>query len=205
MWWLSLLLVGAFLCCVHCWILRANRFARNIPAVKPYVPLIGNVFKVLGTSRKHFFSTLLDDGLRFEKWYKFWLGPIVILFTSHPDIVQAVLTHPDCLKKPFMYDFFNLSNGIIAAPPHVWKSQRKVLNSAFNVRILNSFIPIFVEYSRLMSENLSKIIPDGGQSMYIYPFISKCTLEMVCATTIGCDLLEQPGKEEIVKCIERYV
>uniref|UniRef100_A0AAG5DUH7 Cytochrome P450 n=1 Tax=Anopheles atroparvus TaxID=41427 RepID=A0AAG5DUH7_ANOAO len=88
----------------------------------------------------------------------------MLLATSHPDIMQAVLTHPDCLGKPFLYDFFEVKNGLFSGAPHLWKTQRKALNPAFNTRILNSFIPVFVEYSGLMAEKLAKIIPIGGQS-----------------------------------------
>ena len=86
---------------------------------------------------------------------------------------------------------------------HPWKTQRKALNPTFNTRILNSFIPVFVQCARQMVQHMEQSVGDVGRSISIFPFISKCTLEMVCGTTIGCDVMEQPGKETFIENVDR--
>lgn len=61
---------------------------------------------------------------------------------------------------------------------HIWRPQRKMLNSTFNVRILNSFIPIFNEKTAIMIENLKANI--GGEAFDISKYMFACTLDMVC-------------------------
>uniref|UniRef100_A0A182NMT2 Cytochrome P450 n=1 Tax=Anopheles dirus TaxID=7168 RepID=A0A182NMT2_9DIPT len=141
---------------------------------------------------------------RFDGWFKIWFGPKLVLGSSHPDIMNAVLSHPACLEKPFFYDFVKLEHGIFAGHYHLWKSQRKALNPAFNTRILNSFIPVFAQCSKMMVQNMENTLHDGPKSVSIFPFISKCTLEMVCGTTIGCDVLEQPGKDSFIENVDRF-
>ncbi|XP_049534134.1 cytochrome P450 4C1-like [Anopheles darlingi] len=132
-----------------------------------------------------------------------WLGPKLVIATSHPDIMQAVLTHPECLEKPFLYDFAQVEHGLFGGHYHTWKTQRKALNPSFNVRILNSFIPVFIKCSNLLVSNLEKAIDQGGKTVSVLPHISKCTLEMVCGTTIGCDVLERSGKDTLLHNLDR--
>uniref|UniRef100_A0A182JLR2 Uncharacterized protein n=1 Tax=Anopheles atroparvus TaxID=41427 RepID=A0A182JLR2_ANOAO len=157
----------------------------------------------MGKSRAKLFDVLMEPFARNAGWFKIWLGPKLVLCTSHPDIMHSVLAHPDCLEKPFFYDFVKLEHGIFAGHYHPWKTQRKALNPAFNTRILNSFIPVFVDCSKLMVQNIERAVWDGGRSVSIFPFISKCTLEMVCGTTLGCDVLEQPGKDSFIESVDR--
>ncbi|XP_053679925.1 cytochrome P450 4C1-like [Anopheles nili] len=203
MWWIWFVLALAVVGLWHCWILQRHRFASHLPHMEPYYPLIGNGQLFMGKSRVQLFNALMEPFGRFEGWFKIWLGPKLVLCTSHPDIMNAVLTHSECLEKPFFYDFVKLEHGIFAGHYHPWKTQRKALNPAFNTRILNSFIPVFVECSKLMVQNMVEAVSAGGKMVPIFPFISKCTLEMVCGTTIGCDVLEQPGKEAFIENVDR--
>ncbi|XP_049287429.1 cytochrome P450 4C1-like [Anopheles funestus] len=203
MWWLWLILVLAVVGLLHRWILHRHRFAQHLPNMRPYYPIIGNGQLFMGKSRVQLFNVLMVPFQEFGDWFKIWLGPKLVLCTSHPDIMHAVLTHPECLEKPFFYDFVKLEHGIFAGHYHPWKTQRKALNPAFNTRILHSFIPVFVECSKLMVQQMENSMGADGQSLSIFPFISKCTLEMVCGTTIGCDVLEQPGKETFIENVDR--
>ncbi|KFB43913.1 AGAP002205-PA-like protein [Anopheles sinensis] len=203
MWWLWLALILVVLWGSHHWILQRHRFAQHLPNMQPYYPLIGNGHLFIGKSRVKLFNALVEPFTKYDGWFKIWLGPKLVLCTSHPDIMHSVLTHPDCLEKPFFYDFVKLEHGIFAGHYHPWKTQRKALNPAFNTRILNSFIPVFVDCSKLMVQSMEREVWNGGKTVPIFPFISKCTLEMVCGTTIGCDVLEQPGKETFIENVDR--
>ncbi|XP_053667423.1 cytochrome P450 4C1-like [Anopheles marshallii] len=187
----------------HHWILLRHSFAKHLPTMQPYYPIIGNGHLFMDKSRVKLFYALMQPFQEFSGWFKMWLGPKLVLCTSNPDIVNAVLTHPECLEKPFLYDFVKLEHGIFAGHYHPWKTQRKALNPAFNTRILHSFIPVFVECSKQMVQNMENSMGEDAESLCILPFISKCSLEMVCGTTIGCDVLELPGKDSFVENLDR--
>uniref|UniRef100_A0A182NMT0 Cytochrome P450 n=1 Tax=Anopheles dirus TaxID=7168 RepID=A0A182NMT0_9DIPT len=224
MWWQWLAFVLAIVVLSHCCVVFLHRFARHMPNMQSYYPLIGNGHLFMGKSSVKLFSVLIEPFKQFGGWFKIWLGPKLVLCTSHPEIMNAVLSHPACLEKPFFYDFVKLEHGIFAGhcndyrvcasnmqihemnsifSDHPWKTQRKALNPAFNTRILNSFIPVFAQCSKMMVQNMESTVQDGPKSVSIFPFISKCTLEMVCGTTIGCDVLEQPGKDKFIENVDR--
>uniref|UniRef100_A0A182Q2S5 Cytochrome P450 n=1 Tax=Anopheles farauti TaxID=69004 RepID=A0A182Q2S5_9DIPT len=184
LWLLFVLAIVVFL---HFYVVFLHRYAWSLPNMQPYYPWIGNGHLFIGKSRVKLFNVFIRPFKQFDGWFKIWLGPKLVLCSSNPDIMNAVLTHPECLEKPFFYDF----------------TQRKALNPAFNTRILNSFIPVFVQCSKMMVHDMSEVVQDGPKLVPIFPFISKCTLEMVCGTTIGCDVFEQPGKDTFIENMDR--
>lgn len=59
-----------------------------------------------------------------------------------------------------------------------WKPIRKLLNPSFNLKILQSFVPIFNEKTNIMIENLDK---EAGNPWFdIGAYMHACTLDMVC-------------------------
>lgn len=61
-----------------------------------------------------------------------------------------------------------------------WKPIRKLLNPSFNLKILQSFVPIFNEKTDQMLRNLDK---KAGQGAFdVSEYIFACTLDMVCGT-----------------------
>lgn len=84
-----------------------------------------------------------------------------------------------------------------------WKVQRRALNPTFNLKILNSFIPIFETCSLKMVDELKGL--DSGSTVNILQHVSKCTLEMVFGTTIGMDVLQRDDTDEVLGYIERLL
>ncbi|XP_035781490.1 cytochrome P450 4C1-like [Anopheles albimanus] len=201
--WSLILVLALVVWLVNVLLQNSFRFGTHLPRMEPYYPIIGNGLVFFGKSGNEMFDAFIKPFAEFEGWFQMWLGPKLVVSTSHPDIMQAVLMHPDCLEKPFIYDFAKLEHGLFGGHYHTWKSQRKALNPSFNVRILNSFIPVFIKCSNLLVNNLEKAVDQGGKMVSVLPYISKCTLEMVCGTTIGCDVLERSGKDTLLHNIDR--
>lgn len=59
-----------------------------------------------------------------------------------------------------------------------WKPIRKLLNPTFNLKILQSFVPIFNEKTNIMVKNLDK--EAGNGTFDVSKYIFACTLDMVC-------------------------
>ncbi|KAL1399046.1 hypothetical protein pipiens_008518 [Culex pipiens pipiens] len=136
-----------------------------------------------------------------DRLFRISYGPVKLLGTCHPDVIQQILTNPGCVERPFFYRFTGLEQGLLSARHQQWKIQRRALNPTFNLKILNSFIPIFETCSRKMVEELKGL--ESGSTVNILHHVSKCTLEMVFGTTIGMDVLQRDDTDEVLGYIER--
>ncbi|XP_055543427.1 probable cytochrome P450 313a4 [Wyeomyia smithii] len=173
-----------------------GRASCAIPTLHPCYPLLGNSLLLLGKSEQRRFESLADVYRKTSRVQKCWLGPQLLYAVAHPDLVQKILTDPNCCEKPFFYDFVNLKHGLFSAKYKLWKPYRKSLNSTFNAKILLSFIAIFEKCARDM---VVKMRPySHGSPVDILQFTSECTLEMVCRTTLGTEALERKEKAEFL-------
>lgn len=59
-----------------------------------------------------------------------------------------------------------------------WRPIRKLLNSTFNLKILQSFVPIFNDKTNIMLENLDN--EAGNSNFDLSKYMHACTLDMVC-------------------------
>ena len=58
-----------------------------------------------------------------------------------------------------------------------WHSRRKMLTPAFHFRILEEFLNVFNEQSRVLVEMLNEKAHDAFD---IYPYTTNCTLDIIC-------------------------
>ncbi|XP_058823412.1 cytochrome P450 4V2-like [Topomyia yanbarensis] len=162
----------------------------------------GEYLALYGRNDIERFGAVVGLFRNFDRLFRTRFGPIEILGSCHPDVIQQVLSNVDCLEKPFFYRFTGLENGLLSAKHQLWKKQRKTLNSSFNLKILYSFIPIFESCCRKMIEDLNELAA-AGPTVNIMNCASKCTLEMVFGTTIGIDVTNQSNEKEILGYVER--
>ncbi|XP_021701726.1 probable cytochrome P450 313a4 [Aedes aegypti] len=183
------------------WNFRARyRFSDKWPTLKPVYPILGNGPVVMGKNEVDRFEIIRDVCYSAERILKIWAGPKLLLLTSHPDLIQQILTSPVCLEKPYLYHFAGFEEGLFTAKYHVWKPARKRLNPAFNLRIIHGFVPIMARCAQKMAARLNKY-PDGA-TVDIIKYTNMCTLEMICGTTMGSDVLNRDGKEEFKRGLD---
>jgi cytochrome P450 len=65
----------------------------------------------------------------------------------------------------------------------LWRSRRKLLTPAFHFSILNNFVEVFNEQSRILCGifgELCQSSPDGKGEIDVYPLITRCSLDIIC-------------------------
>ncbi|XP_067139879.1 LOW QUALITY PROTEIN: uncharacterized protein [Centruroides vittatus] len=123
----------------------------------------------------------------FDKWriLRFWFGlrPIVVFFK--PETVEVILSSNTILQKPFVYQFLKpwFKDGLITSSGNKWRKRRKLLTPAFHFRILEDFVPTIEEHAKRLVKKLREEI--GKECFDIVPFITMCSLDILCETAMG--------------------
>ncbi|XP_065073957.1 cytochrome P450 4C1-like [Ochlerotatus camptorhynchus] len=177
------------------------KFAGALPRAKPYYPVVGNLPLAIGKNPNELFDSLYECFRQHDRMFTLQFSTIVAVCPSHPELIQRVLNHPDCQEKPDVYKVVRLPKGLLAARYETWKVHRKTLNSTFNTKILHSFLSIFNNSSRRLIDRLGQCA-DGGESCNILKYISECTLEMICRTSLGGKALEREGRQDFIENLE---
>ena len=135
-------------------------------------------------------------------WYAVAAGISIILAAVYTlKMIQKVLLSPVCLEKPFFYKFLRLDSGLISAKckfksfwcwievkyflfliscaDDTWKIHRRSLNYSFNLKILQTFIPTFIENSQKLVEDLSVNI-GKAKEFNMLDYTTKSALNMIC-------------------------
>ncbi|XP_058816291.1 probable cytochrome P450 313a4 [Topomyia yanbarensis] len=179
---------------------RQHRFADKWPTLQPAYPLVGNALLMVGKTDVERFDVIKRAFRLSDRMSKAWAGPRLLLITSHPDLIQQILTSPDCLEKPFLYEYAGFGEGLFTAKYHIWKAARKRLNPCFNQRVVNSFIPVFVRCAEKMLASLNEC--EDGATVNMHKYTALCTVEMACGTTLGRDILDRKGKREFKQALD---
>lgn len=77
-----------------------------------------------------------------------------------------------------MLRFFGWGSGLVTADAKTWKVHRKLLNSAFTLKSLQNFIPIFHEGSKEFVRHIGHNIGKGEFNLLEYAV--KATLDSIC-------------------------
>ena len=62
-----------------------------------------------------------------------------------------------------------------------WFTRRKMLTPTFHFKILEDFVQVFNEQSQILIQQLQEALKEKNE-LDIYPFIARCTLDIICGT-----------------------
>ncbi|XP_059621811.1 cytochrome P450 4c21-like [Phlebotomus argentipes] len=168
----------------------------SLPGPLP-LPLVGAGYLVLGKGNKDYLQFVEWLFKKYSSFHHLWLGPRMYLLVSDPKLIQSVLFAPETLNRDDIYDFVNVlgdAGGLLTLNGQTWKNHRKNLNPCFNVKILQSYMPIFNEKAGIMMKNLTARLHKGPFDFY--EFMDACTLDMICQTTLGAEMNIQKGQNQ---------
>ncbi|UYV77812.1 CYP4V2 [Cordylochernes scorpioides] len=121
-------------------------------------------------------------------------------------MLQAILSSNTILQKTFVYDFLHqwFKDGLITSTQledvvcssgSKWRMRRKLLTPAFHFRILEDFLPVIEEQSRvLVSQLTSELGKEEGFD--IVPHVTLCSLDILCETAMG----KYVGAQKVEEC-----
>ncbi|XP_058817443.1 uncharacterized protein LOC131680751 [Topomyia yanbarensis] len=179
---------------------RFDRVSTDLDGPKQF-PFIGCGHLFIGKSNEEQFAILNDITKTYPSPCRAWLGHLFLVFIDNPEDMQVVLNSPNCLEKADVYRFFRCEKGLFSSPASVWKVHRKLLSPCFSPVILASFVSIFNAKSAILVQRIEKHL---GQKVFnINEDIARCTLDMICATTLGANMdLQSDEGTEYIKTVE---
>lgn len=158
----------------------------------PWAPLslhfFGITLELAGKSEAERFRIVLKYAKQYPKLGKVMFGHMFVVFLNDPEIIQKIYSSQVCLEKPFFYKFFGFGQGLITANVKYWRPHRKVLNDAFSLKALQSYIGTFCESSDQFVKELEDFL-DGG-TFDVLQYSTKCTLDSICGKNFKLKLFQ---------------
>jgi cytochrome P450 family 4 len=134
----------------------------------------------------------------YPKLVKIWFLHIMGIVVNSPELIQKVFNSDICMEKPYVaYKLFNLDNGLLSSRYPRWKHDRRFFNNSFKISTLNSFIPIFIETADKLTGEITKYV--DGESFNILDYTIRCTLKMICSTSLGMKISDAENEETFDK------
>jgi cytochrome P450 family 4 len=166
---------------VHC---------NSIPGPPAPWPILGNAMELLldPDDMFKFLIGFLNDWKRDHPILRFWAGPFPIFMIYTPEAAETLLASNKLIDKCREYDYLHpwLNTGLLTSTGSKWHVRRKMLTPAFHFKILEDFVDIFNEQSRVLVHKLHTSPETGNPNGFnIFPFIALCTLDIICDTAMG--------------------
>ncbi|XP_071538539.1 cytochrome P450 4C1 [Panulirus ornatus] len=164
----------------------------KIPGPKA-LPVLGNILDVVGEPVELFRNVCGFCDLTTVT--RLWLGPVPYCLISQARNVEVILSSQRLLEKSYDYNFLHpwLGTGLLTSTGSKWHRRRKLLTPAFHFKILEDFLEVFNTQSKTLIQNLQK--KADGKAFNIFPFITLCTLDIICETAMGCNINAQEDSE----------
>lgn len=180
----------------------------KIPSPKVYpffIEIFYPLLKLAVSSSEDRFKIIEKYATKFPDMLKIWLGTKLIIFVNSPERIQKIIISQKCQEKwVFFYRLMQRPHGLIAASTkEKWKEHRKFFNFCFNLRILESFLPTFVECSEKLCNDMA--CEAEGKEFDFFAYAKKSSFDILCATMLGTnmsDLKKKPFYEMIFNAFE---
>ncbi|GJQ66168.1 hypothetical protein Trydic_g4228 [Trypoxylus dichotomus] len=117
--------------------------------------------------------------------YRTWFGATPAIHMAAPEHIELVLNNSIHITKGFGYKFILpwLGDGLLTSTGSKWHRRRKLLTPTFHFKILESFMDVFTEKSKTLTDILDK--EANGKAFNIYPYITRCALDIISETAMG--------------------
>lgn len=167
-------------------------------------PIVGAAPYALNLDHESIVGYIADIFKRIpERPFYAWFGTSLVICTDDPEDAKTILNSSHLLKKSYVYDCFQMSNGLLCASVDKWKPHRRALSPTVGIPMINSFLPIFNEVFRDMADHIAK---DIGSTFDPYQMMMIGTYTALLRTGFGVDAkYDDPVAEEIHHMVCTYM
>ncbi|CAO1377376.1 unnamed protein product [Diamesa serratosioi] len=199
----TLLAFGILFFCLLCYFKNYKKIHLNIPSPNS-LPIIGHAHRMIGLNNEEQLDIITRLSHLYPNLVKVWVFHVMAILVNSPEMIQKVFNSELCMEKPYIaYKLLNLDFGLLASRYPRWKHDRKFFNNSFKINILQSFIPIFTTSANQLVNDLTKNL--DGNAFNILDSTIRCTLKMICSTSLGMDLSDpnnEPDFDSVFHAVE---
>ncbi|CAO1398987.1 unnamed protein product [Diamesa tonsa] len=198
-----LLAFGFLFICLLGYLKNYKKIHLKIPSPNS-LPIIGHAHRMIGLNNEEQLEIITKLSHLYPNLVKVWVFHVMSILVNSPELIQKVFNSEVCMEKPYIaYKLLNLDFGLLASRYPRWKRDRKFFNNSFKINILQSFIPIFTTSANQLVNDLTKKL--DGNAFNILDSTIRCTLKMICSTSLGMDLSDpdnEPDFDAVFHAVE---
>jgi cytochrome P450 len=166
----------------------------------PSFPLIGHLALVKPWNGPIFLERMCNLSDVYSEFFVLKLGRDPFIVCTSPTAVRDVFSGSEDRgfrkqsTKGVLYKFLHpwLGTGLLTSNGNAtgdkWHTRRKMLTPAFDWNIINQFVAVFNEQSRILVHVLNSHCntdADGTKTVDIFPIVTHATLDVICAAAMG--------------------
>ncbi|KAF2897328.1 hypothetical protein ILUMI_08846, partial [Ignelater luminosus] len=193
---IALFVISVFVVLLTSWLLhyyKYEKFLGKYKGPRP-LPILGNALQFAST--RDILPVLMDNCKKYGDIYKLYFGftaPFVVI--SNVKFLEYLLGSTKILEKSTEYRYIHrwLGTGLLTSGGVKWKKHRRILTPAFHFQILEQFVDVFDHYGNILVKKLEREI--GRKSVDVYPYVTLCSLDVICATSMGTQVNAQDDSE----------
>ncbi|KAH8347275.1 hypothetical protein KR059_008235 [Drosophila kikkawai] len=155
-------------------------------------PLLGVALDLFIHKREVINSVMTKNFNKYGSTIFSWIGPLPILVTRDPKIIEDILTSSVCINRSkHAADAIvtNFGHGVLTLPEPKWSERRKLLNPSFKQNVLLSFFPIFNAEANVMLTLLDSYVGQGEKELL--SDVHKWLFRISFQTTVGADVQQE--------------
>ncbi|KAL1459378.1 hypothetical protein WDU94_011365 [Cyamophila willieti] len=181
-----------------------NKLINRIPGPAG-LPLLGNSIEC-NVDNEEIFNRITSSKRLFghkSGVTRIWLGRTPYVFIHTAENAEPILNNSRTISKSSDYRYIQpwLGNGLLTSSGELWHQRRKILTPAFHFRILEDFVSVFQEQSTVLVDKMEREI-GMGQIVNVFPYVTLCTLDIVCETAMGRKInAQEDSNSDYVKAV----
>lgn len=198
------------------------QLAARIPLIEGHIPFLGQAHKFVGAGPKGENQAQLVqwrkklNKFRVKEFYQlfktitkpaetspraFWMGTDYDVVVDDLEQVQDLLSSRHCIDKADFYKHLFFTKGLLLSSGSLWRSHRKLIEPAFNLSILKSFIPIFNEKTKIFLSQVDEHV--NGPMFDISELLTPLALDNILSTSTGLEknIQTEKNNEYLEHCI----
>nr|CAH0098902.1 unnamed protein product [Daphnia galeata] len=199
------ILIFAFLLAVWYLLWSQSRFVRLINALPgpKTLPILGNALDLINLNQQELNRKMSIEWVKkYGSLYR--LSPSIhsMVIIAAPERMEEILRNPKYISKGSAYYPTSpyLSSSLpFATDDQYWRKSRRLLNPAFHIQVLNSYMNVFNEISVAASHEFEKAIEaNNGGEFDIFHLMMGCAMDAICETVLGRKKLKKEDKEKLI-------